>query len=371
MPRSLGKAQADAGSDRRIEVCTLAIESGSLSQEKLAVALNSRGAAYARRNDPDRAIADFDAALRLYPDFLAALLDRGMAYGTKGDYERSVADFSAVILRNPKLTQAYNGRCYTLALMGDAAHALDDCNRALALEPNTPYILDSRAYAFLRAGDFPRALADYDLILQIEPKNAAALYGRGIARLRLGRRQDGGRIWSRPAPPTPASTRKCRRSGSRPSRNQRRRALPNGYGSVSQSPCHAAAPDTMLGERTSSPSITHWLMPSAPSRPMLIPLIVACGLFMENLDSTVLSTALPAIARSLEENPLHLSLAMTAYLFSLAVFIPISGWVADRFGRTVFRAAIGSSPSAQSSAASATHCRSSCWRASSRASAAP
>jgi tetratricopeptide (TPR) repeat protein len=188
---SLGKAEADAGSDRRIEVCTRAIESGSLSQEKLAVALNSRGAAYARRNDPDRAISDFDAALRLYPDFLAALLDRGMAYGTKGDYERSVADFSAVILRNPKLTQAYNGRCYTLALMGDAAHALEDCNRALALEPNTPYILDSRAYAFLRAGDFPRALADYDLILQIEPKNAPALYGRGIARLRLGRRQDG------------------------------------------------------------------------------------------------------------------------------------------------------------------------------------
>ncbi len=82
-------------------------------------------------------------------------------------------------------------------------------------------------------------------------------------------------------------------------------------------------------------------MPTAQPRQMLIPLIVACGLFMENLDSTVLSTALPAIARSLEENPLHLSLAMTAYLFSLAVFIPISGWVADRFGaRTVFRAAI-------------------------------
>src|SRR5215475_3830758 len=82
-------------------------------------------------------------------------------------------------------------------------------------------------------------------------------------------------------------------------------------------------------------------MPTAPPRQMLIPLIVACGLFMENLDSTVLSTALPAIARSLEENPLHLSLAMTAYLFSLAVFIPISGWVADRFGaRKVFRAAI-------------------------------
>jgi EmrB/QacA subfamily drug resistance transporter len=76
-------------------------------------------------------------------------------------------------------------------------------------------------------------------------------------------------------------------------------------------------------------------------RLMLVPLIVACALFMENLDSTVLATALPAIAQSLHENPLRLSLAITTYLFSLAVFIPISGWVADRFGaRHVFRAAI-------------------------------
>jgi len=83
-------------------------------------------------------------------------------------------------------------------------------------------------------------------------------------------------------------------------------------------------------------------MPAASRPQMLVPLIVACGLFMENLDSTVLSTALPAIARSLDENPLHLNLALTAYLFSLAVFIPSSGWVADRFGaRQVFRVAIG------------------------------
>jgi len=74
---------------------------------------------------------------------------------------------------------------------------------------------------------------------------------------------------------------------------------------------------------------------------MLIPLIVACALFMENLDSSVLATALPSIAASLGENPLKLNLAITSYLFSLAVFIPVSGWVADRFGaRTVFRLAI-------------------------------
>ncbi len=77
------------------------------------------------------------------------------------------------------------------------------------------------------------------------------------------------------------------------------------------------------------------------ARRTLIPLIVACALFMENLDSTVLSTALPAIATSLGESPVRLNLGISAYLFSLAVFIPISGWAADKFGaRTVFRIAI-------------------------------
>ncbi len=73
----------------------------------------------------------------------------------------------------------------------------------------------------------------------------------------------------------------------------------------------------------------------------LVPLIVACGLFMENLDSTVLSTSLPAIAASLHEDPIALKLALTSYLLSLAVFVPISGWVADKYGaRTVFMTAI-------------------------------
>lgn len=82
-------------------------------------------------------------------------------------------------------------------------------------------------------------------------------------------------------------------------------------------------------------------MTSRPPRRVLVPLIVACALFMENLDSTVIATALPVIARSMGENPLHLSLAITSYLLSLAVFIPASGWAADRFGaRFMFRAAI-------------------------------
>jgi EmrB/QacA subfamily drug resistance transporter len=76
-------------------------------------------------------------------------------------------------------------------------------------------------------------------------------------------------------------------------------------------------------------------------RERLIPLIVAVALFMENMDSTVIATALPAIAADIGTSPLALKLAITSYLLALAIFIPASGWTADRFGaRTIFRAAI-------------------------------
>ena len=80
---------------------------------------------------------------------------------------------------------------------------------------------------------------------------------------------------------------------------------------------------------------------AANTRSTIVALIAACAMFMENLDSTVISTALPAIAHSFGAKPVDLSLGITAYMMSLAVFIPISGWVADRHGgRRTFTAAI-------------------------------
>jgi MFS family permease len=75
--------------------------------------------------------------------------------------------------------------------------------------------------------------------------------------------------------------------------------------------------------------------------PRIVAAIVASALFMQNLDASVVATALPAMARDLGTDPVHLSVAITSYLVSLCVFIPVSGWVADRFGaRRVFMAAI-------------------------------
>lgn len=71
------------------------------------------------------------------------------------------------------------------------------------------------------------------------------------------------------------------------------------------------------------------------------PLILATALFMENMDSTVIATSLAAIAADIGTDPISLKLALTAYLVALAIFIPISSWMADRFGaRRVFRIAM-------------------------------
>ena len=73
----------------------------------------------------------------------------------------------------------------------------------------------------------------------------------------------------------------------------------------------------------------------------ITPLILAVALFMENMDSTVIATSLPAIAADIGTSPIALKLALTSYFVSLAIFIPISGWMADRYGSTtIFRIAI-------------------------------
>lgn len=80
---------------------------------------------------------------------------------------------------------------------------------------------------------------------------------------------------------------------------------------------------------------------SKNTNPRILAVIVASAIVMQQIDATAITTALPQMAISLNTDPIRLTIAVTSYLLSIAVFIPVSGWAADRFGgRTVFRAAI-------------------------------
>nr|MBF0685145.1 MFS transporter [Pseudomonas sp.] len=73
----------------------------------------------------------------------------------------------------------------------------------------------------------------------------------------------------------------------------------------------------------------------------IVPGIVGCALFMQMLDSTVVATALPAMGLAFGESAVRMNIAITSYLLAVAMFVPLSGWAADRFGaRRVFAAAM-------------------------------
>src|ERR1043166_9780630 len=74
----------------------------------------------------------------------------------------------------------------------------------------------------------------------------------------------------------------------------------------------------------------------------VLPWLVAVSFFMQSLDTTILNTAVPTIAQAMAVTPLDMKSVLASYTLSLAVFIPISGWMADRFGtRRVFASALG------------------------------
>jgi EmrB/QacA subfamily drug resistance transporter len=96
-----------------------------------------------------------------------------------------------------------------------------------------------------------------------------------------------------------------------------------------------AAQNTSSGARAANP-------PMAESSKRLVPWLIAVAFFMESLDTTILNTAVPTMATALHVAPLSMKSVLASYTLSLAVFIPISGWMADRFGtRRVFGSAIG------------------------------
>lgn len=227
-----------ASLDLQINGCTALIESGALAPQGLAVAFtirgngyvrkqdydraigdyndairldanyskafNDRGVAYQKKVEFDRAIADFDQAIRLNPNYAIAFANRAQVYQTKGEFDRAVRDYGEVVRLQPQFEQVIrqqpaleadwkrtleivrNERCWVRAVTGDLQAALADCDEAIRLHPNTAAILDSRGFALLKMGRWDAAIADFDSALRLQPRLASSLYGRGFAKLKKG-----------------------------------------------------------------------------------------------------------------------------------------------------------------------------------------
>jgi len=166
--------------DIRIDGCTAMIRAPGEIDANRAAAFTNRGIAYMDKGDFDRAIHDFDQAIRLNPDDADAFGYRGSAYDQKGDDKRAVQDFNQAIQMNPNSARFLNSRCWARAILGDLQLALTDCNKSLRLNSNEA-TFDSRGLVYLKMKNADAAITDYNAVLAIDPKVPSSLYGRGLA----------------------------------------------------------------------------------------------------------------------------------------------------------------------------------------------
>lgn len=152
-----------------------------------AHAFNNRGNAYRALGRDARAIEDYDEAIRLKPDYAHAFNNRGTAYGDLRQYARAIEDFDGAIKLKPDYAFAFNGRCWVRAVEGRKLDlALADCNEALRIAPSYVGVLGSRGLVLFKMHKYAEAIADCNSALALDPKLAAPLYIRGVAKLKSG-----------------------------------------------------------------------------------------------------------------------------------------------------------------------------------------
>lgn len=172
--------------DIRIAGCTAIIQAGAESSEKLATAFNNRGFAYDRKGEYDRAVQDYEEAVRLNPNSSNAFYNRGNTYRHMGEYDRSIGDFDQAIALNPNHLFAFISRGNSYDDKGEYEHAIQDFDQAIKLNPNYAAAFSHRGVAYAWKGEYDRAIQDFDQAIRLDPGDDDGHFGRGYARFCLG-----------------------------------------------------------------------------------------------------------------------------------------------------------------------------------------
>jgi tetratricopeptide (TPR) repeat protein len=170
----------------QIAACTRQIGSGHFWGHDLAIEHYNRGIAWGAKGDYDRAIADYDQAIRLDPKHTAAYVNRGAAWSDKGDHDRAIADYTEAIRLNPEDADPYVNRGVAWKAKGELDRAIADYDQALRLDAKDEHAYVNRGAAWFYKGDLDRAIADYTEAIRLDSANAYSLYGRGVAKLKKG-----------------------------------------------------------------------------------------------------------------------------------------------------------------------------------------
>jgi tetratricopeptide (TPR) repeat protein len=148
---------------------------------KDAVAYHNRGLSYAAKGERDRAIQDYNAALKLNPSNAAVFNNRGLAWVATGHRDRAIRDFDESIRLNPKVAAVYHNRGRSYAAKGDRDRAMRDYDEGIRLDPNHALAYRNRGQCHAANGDHDQAVRDYSAAIKLNPKDAIAYHNRGLS----------------------------------------------------------------------------------------------------------------------------------------------------------------------------------------------
>ncbi|MFN2508557.1 MAG: tetratricopeptide repeat protein [Chthoniobacterales bacterium] len=150
----------------------------NLSLPDASTACQNRGNAYRQKGDDERALRDYDQAIRFNPANAGAYVNRGVIYGHRGDDEAAIMDYTEAIRLDPKMHQAFHNRALAYRDQDKLDLAERDLTEAIRLDANFASAYVNRGAVHLAKGNLDRALADYEAALRVDPAVAEAYMGR-------------------------------------------------------------------------------------------------------------------------------------------------------------------------------------------------
>ena len=157
----------------------LEVESSSLHKEK--------GDILAADKNYNAAVAAYDAALAINPDYYQALSSKGHGLSDLGRFEEAIAAYDTALALNPDDDETFNNKGYALSKLGRYEEVIAAHDAALAINPDDHYSLYGKGHALSQLGHYEEAIAAYDAALALNLDDHHTLYGKGYALSRLGR----------------------------------------------------------------------------------------------------------------------------------------------------------------------------------------
>ncbi|MBI3434689.1 MAG: caspase family protein [Proteobacteria bacterium] len=163
-----------------IAACTTLLQGRQrLSPRDSAIVLTNRGNSYVKINDRDRAMADYDLAIRTDQQYARAWNERGLLNRKKGEYDRAISDYSQALILNPDGAVHYGNRGTAYRWKGEYDRALADLSTAIQIDAKRPLPFMQRGIVYRLKRDFARAIADHDQSIQLDPRVGNYYYERG------------------------------------------------------------------------------------------------------------------------------------------------------------------------------------------------